>query len=127
MKISGIHHIELTVSNLETSKAFYKKLPGLKIVANYPGFIMFSGNGFYFGITDHKGRQKEKRFDELNVGLDHFSFSVEHKEELDEAIEFFDRGKIAHGEIKKLSNGQLVLAFRDPDNIQLELSWKDLK
>jgi catechol 2,3-dioxygenase-like lactoylglutathione lyase family enzyme len=124
MTIAGIHHLELTVSDLERSKRFYEKLPGLKIVANYPGFIMFAGKGFYLGLTDHAHNQKEKVFREQNVGLDHVSFSVAKREELDEAIKFFERENISHGEIKELSNKLFVLAFRDPDNIQLELAWK---
>jgi hypothetical protein len=53
------------------------------------------------------------------VGLDHVSFEVKSKEDLEEAV------KIYGGKIKKLSNGLCVLAFRDPDNIQLELCWKE--
>lgn len=120
MTIKNIHHIELTVSDLERSRGFYAKLPGFKLVASYPNFYMFACGGFYLGLTDHKGGQKEKRFNEKNVGFDHVSFAVESREDLDWAIEFFEKEKIEHGEIKKLSNDLFVLAFRDPDNIQLE-------
>lgn len=124
-KIIGIHHIELTVSNLENSRIFYEKLPGFKVVAKYPNFIMFFTGSFYLGLTDHKGKQKEKKFSEFNVGMDHVSFEVNTKEDLNNALSFFDQEKIPHGEIKKLSNNSYVLAFRDPDNIQLELAFKE--
>lgn len=124
-KIAGVHHIELTVKNINKSKKFYSELLGFKIVAEYPNFAMFFNGYFYLGLTDHKRQQKEKRFNERNVGMDHLSFHVTSKKDLEQALIYFDEEKIEHGEIKKLSNHLYVLAFRDPDNIQLELSWKD--
>lgn len=124
-KIKNIHHIELTVSNLILSKKFYSKILGFKIVAEYPNFVMFYTGSFYLGLTDHKGQIQEKKFSEFNVGMDHLSFEVDSKEDLGKAIELFDRNNIPHGEIKKLSNNLYVLAFRDPDNIQLELAYKE--
>lgn len=119
-----MHHIELTISDLKKSTDFYSKLPGFKIVARHPNFIMFFNGNFYLGLTDHKDNLKEDKFDETNVGLDHVSFLVKNRQDLDEAVRFFNREEIEHGEIKKLSNNLYVLAFRDPDNIQLELCWK---
>ena len=122
--IRSIDHIELTVKDLLVSSEFYKRLPGFKVVASYPNFIMFSCGNFKLGLTDHKGRLTSDSFKETNIGMDHVSFTVSKREDLDEAIEFFSSENIPHGEIKKLSNGTYVLAFRDPDNIQLELTYK---
>jgi glyoxylase I family protein len=124
MKIKGIHHIELTVSDLEKSREFYSKLPGFKVVASYPGFVMFFCRNFYLGLTDHKGKATKEKFDEFRTGLDHLSFDVSEKNDLDEAIRFFDFEGIKHGNIEKLSNSTHTLVFRDPDNIQLELAYK---
>ncbi len=118
MNILGIHHIELTVKDLKRSREFYGIFPGFKKVAEYPNFVMFFNGHFYLGLTDHKQKQTTSKFSETNVGLDHVSFQVQSKEDLEEAL------KIYGGEIKKLSNDLYVLAFRDPDNIQLELCWK---
>jgi len=125
MNILNIHHIELTVSDLKKSISFYSKLPGFKIVAKYSNFVMFFNDHFYLGITDHEGKTEKGKFSEFNLGLDHVSFEVESKNDLEEALKFFDKENIKHGEIKKLSNNLYVLAFRDPDNIQLELCWKE--
>jgi glyoxylase I family protein len=64
------------------------------------------------------------RFDENRVGLDHISLSVRSRADLDEAARIFDERGVLHGEVKDLGAGSrlYVLAFRDPDNIQLELS-----
>jgi catechol 2,3-dioxygenase-like lactoylglutathione lyase family enzyme len=121
-KINKIHHVELTVRNLEISKKFYESLPGFKSVAEYPDFVMFSVGDFYLGLTTHN--KPKDIFEETITGLDHVSFEVGSRQDLDSAISFFDTNNIKHGEIKKLSNDLWVLAFRDPDNIQLELCYK---
>ncbi|MBI5358922.1 hypothetical protein HZB69_04850 [Candidatus Amesbacteria bacterium] len=94
-KVNKIHHIELTVRN---------------------------AGDFYLGLTTHSKPNGE--FDETVTGLDHVSFEVDFRQDLDSAIDFFDKNSIKHGETKELSNNLWVLAFRDPDNIQLELCYK---
>lgn len=125
MKIRGIHHIKLTVRDLGISKEFYVRVFGLSVVAQYEDFVMLFGGSFYLGLTTHKGNLDQKMFNERNVGMDHVAFEVESLRDLEVAVALFDREKIPHGEITKLSNGMLVLAFRDPDNVQLELAWKE--
>jgi glyoxylase I family protein len=124
MKIIGIQHIELTVSDLNRSKDFYSLFPDFKIVASYPNFIMFYAGSFYFGLTDHRSELGEKVFNEKNVGLDHLAFELDSLESLGEAKEFLINNGIVHSEIKKLSNGSYIITFRDPDNIQLEFCYK---
>ncbi len=64
------------------------------------------------------------RFDENRVGLDHLSFSVSSRQALDEAARVLDEHGIPNGGVKDLGAdfGLYILAFRDPDNIQLELT-----
>lgn len=121
-KINKIHHIKLTVRDLKISKSFYEVLPGFKCVAEHPDFVMFSVGNFYLGLTTHN--KSKGIFDETITGLDHVSFEINSEQELENAIKFFDKNQIKHGIIEKLSNGLQILAFRDPDNIQLELSYK---
>jgi hypothetical protein len=55
--------------------------------------------------------------------LDHLSLNVASHAELANALTVFQERGIPHGEIKDLGDmGIYVLAFRDPDNIQIELS-----
>jgi catechol 2,3-dioxygenase-like lactoylglutathione lyase family enzyme len=64
-------------------------------------------------------------FSEHRVGLDHLSFSVGSRGDLEAAVRLFDENGISHGTINDLGEYGLpiyVLAFRDPDNIQLELT-----
>ena len=63
------------------------------------------------------------RFDEKRVGLDHLSFQVAHRVDLETAAAYFDENNIDHGEITDLTGfGISILAFHDPDNIALEFT-----
>jgi glyoxylase I family protein len=63
------------------------------------------------------------RFDPDRVGLDHLSFSVASRDDLEQAIRLFDEQGVPHGNITRLpSYGIDVLPFEDPDGIQLELT-----
>jgi catechol 2,3-dioxygenase-like lactoylglutathione lyase family enzyme len=66
----------------------------------------------------------DDHFDEARIGLDHLSLQVDSRQALEQAIATFDANGVSHGEIKDLGEGSgiYVLAFRDPDNIQLELT-----
>ena len=59
-------------------------------------------------------------FDENRVGLDHVSFSVAAREDLDEAASLLDARGVHHGGVKDIGSAY-ILEFRDPDNIALEL------
>ena len=58
------------------------------------------------------------------MGLDHLSFSVGARSDLEMAERLFDENSVSHGAIEDLGEALRLytLAFRDPDNLQLELS-----
>ena len=63
------------------------------------------------------------RFEPDRVGLDHLSFDVASREDLEQAARLFDEHGVIHGEITRLAGiGIDVLPFEDPDGIQLELT-----
>jgi glyoxylase I family protein len=63
------------------------------------------------------------QFSENRIGLDHLSLSVASMADLQAAAGVLDAQDVSHGEIKPLEPfGIAVLAFRDPDNIQVELT-----
>lgn len=132
----GIHHLRLTVTDVDRSREFYTGLLGFDVAAESPppddptaeaayevlwgGVVMIRGN-VLMGLRPVA--PEGDRFDENRVGLDHLSFSVGSRDELEQAAQIFDRRGIPHGEIKTLSSfGIYVLPFRDPDNIQIELT-----
>jgi catechol 2,3-dioxygenase-like lactoylglutathione lyase family enzyme len=63
------------------------------------------------------------RFHPDRAGLDHLSFGVPGRGDLEQAVRLFDERGVTHGEITRLpSFGIDVLSFEDPDGIQLELT-----
>jgi glyoxylase I family protein len=132
----SIHHLRLTVTDLERSRAFYTGLLGFDVAVESPpaddpaaeamnkilfgGVVMTRGN-LLLGLRPVA--PADDRFDDDRVGLDHLSFGVPGRAELDQAVILFDEQGVVHGEIAALpSFGIYVLPFRDPDNIQLELT-----
>jgi catechol 2,3-dioxygenase-like lactoylglutathione lyase family enzyme len=132
----GIHHLRLTVTDVNRSREFYTELLGFEIAVDSPpegdpgaeaaypvlwgGCVMVRGD-LLMGLRPVA--PSGDRFDENRVGLDHLSFNVGSRAELEAAAELFDERGVPHGPIKVLEGfGILVLPFRDPDNIQVELT-----
>ena len=131
-----IHHLRLTVTDLERSREFYTSLLGFEVVVESPpsddpsaaetfkilfgGVVMVRGN-LLMGLRPMA--PAGDRFDPDRVGLDHLSFSVPSRADLEQAARLFDEGGVTHGEITRLPGfGIDVLSFEDPDGIQLELT-----
>ena len=131
-----IHHLRLTVTDLERSRQFYTSLLGFEVAVESPppgdpaaaevfkilfgGCVMIRGN-LLMGLRPMA--PESDRFDPDRVGLDHLSFSVPSRTDLEQAIQMFDERGVTHGEITTLpSFGIDVLSFEDPDGVQLELT-----
>jgi catechol 2,3-dioxygenase-like lactoylglutathione lyase family enzyme len=123
----GVHHFRLTVTNVDRSVSFYTQVLGFtKLMDLSPGAFLSNGK-VGLGIGPHPRPDqaiKGDRFDENRVGLDHMSFEVSSRAGLDEAVRILDQHGIAHSEVRDLGEafGICILVFRDPDNVQLELS-----
>ena len=123
----GITHVALTVTDLDRSVPWYQNLFGYDPVLDqdvgpfrHVAWAMGDGtlvslHGFAAGKTDRKDR-----FSEFRVGLDHLSFGVPTRGDLEKWSTKLDELGIAHGEIVDADYGS-GLSFRDPDNNALEL------
>jgi glyoxylase I family protein len=129
-----IHHLRLTVTDVQRSREFYTGLLGFQVAVESPppgdpaaeAFkILFGGvvmmRGVLMGLRPMA--PEADRFDPDRVGLDHLSFGVPGRADLEQAIRLFDEHGVTHGEITRLPTfGIDVLPFTDPDAIQLELT-----
>jgi glyoxylase I family protein len=124
LTLGPVHHITLRVTQLDRSIAFYQTLCGLRIIAALPYGTILSNGAVILGLCDQPRTGCQDRFDEFRVGLDRLSFTVGSRAELDRAVAILDQQQVPHGEIEDMGRdfGLYVLAFRDPDNIPLELT-----
>ena len=131
-----IHHLRLTVTDVERSRRFYTGLLGFEVAVESPppddpsaaevfkvlfgGVVMIRGN-LLMGLRPMA--PPGDRFDPGKVGLDHLSFGVASRDDLEQAVLLFDERGVTHGEITRLPGfGIDVLSFEDPDGVQLELT-----
>jgi glyoxylase I family protein len=131
-----IHHLRLTVTDVERSRQFYIGLLGFEVAADSPpeddpqaaevfkvlfgGVVMIRGS-LLLGLRPMA--PSGDRFDPDRVGLDHLSFGVASHDDLEQAVALLDEHGVKHGEITSLpSFGIDVLSFEDPDGVQLELT-----
>ena len=130
--VTSLHHIGLTVSDVDASEAWYGRVLGFERLVLEPHnggtgstvLIHRPGTSVDIGLDHHEGNEGET-FAEHRTGLDHLSMNVDRREDLDDWRKHLDRLDNGHGEITdRLEPFQFsTLVFRDPDNIQLELIW----
>ncbi|MGD8586489.1 MAG: VOC family protein [Chloroflexota bacterium] len=127
LSLQGYHHATLTVTDINRSLDFYTGLLGLKVIAELSATRTIVGNdNLVLAISEppDPGQALENdRFNENRIGLDHLSFAVDSRQEMERARQLLTDAGVTCGEIRDLTPfGFSVMAFRDPDNIQLELS-----
>ena len=122
-----VHHLRLTVADVARAQAFYSDILGFDLAMELPTGVLLTNGKILLGLSlspDPESAIAGDRFDENRVGLDHLSFAVDSMDDLRNALRTLDDHNVEHGEIKDLGPdfGITVLTFRDPDNIQLELT-----
>jgi len=124
--ITGISHVDLSVTDLEASVRWYSDL--LALVPLFGGrnderdydvqYLMEPASAVVIGLEQHDANPGTA-FDERRVGLDHLSFNVESRAHLDAWLARLDELGVPHSGITEEDNWD-VLVLRDPDNVQLE-------
>ncbi|MFJ8253463.1 VOC family protein [Streptomyces sp. NPDC094466] len=128
-------HVRLTVTDIERSRAFYDAVLGLPVAFDLPPDadqatreqLSFLYGGVIYQLGDSLLGLRpvaSDRFDEDRVGLDHVSFAVDSRADLEAAARHLDELGVAHEGIKDIGVG-CILEFRDPDGIALELFVPD--
>jgi glyoxylase I family protein len=124
-------HVRLTVTDIDRSRAFYDEVFGLPVVFEVPADaddatreqLSFLYGGVIYALGDSLLGLRPvgvDRFDEDRTGLDHLSFAVDSRADLDAAATLLDERGVAHGGVRDIGRA-LLPEFRDPDGIALEL------
>jgi len=133
---SGFAHVRLTVTDIDRSKAFYDQVFGWPVAVDesasadqpevreapekfYGGVIYQTPQGTLFGLRPVGSTS----FDSEHTGLDHVSFAVASRDDLERAATALDGAGVTHGEVRDLTDaGIAILSFQDPDDINVELT-----
>jgi glyoxylase I family protein len=133
---SGFAHVRLTVTDIARSKAFYDQVFGWPVAIDmsgsvdepgvrespehfYGGTVYQTPQGTLLGLRPVGGQP----FDAEHTGLDHISFAVASRADLERAAEALSGAGIPHGEVTDLADaGIAFLSLQDPDDINVELT-----
>jgi glyoxylase I family protein len=139
LSLGPVHHLRLTVTDVQRSRAFYTELLGFQIAMDAPpppddphhdltveilqgGIVMVNGDTL-IGLRPVDADRAGDRFDPFRCGLDHLSFGVPGKADLHAAVQAFEERGVEHSDITDLPPfGIAVLPFKDPDGVALELT-----
>ncbi|MHA7154636.1 VOC family protein [Arthrobacter sp. TMN-50] len=132
--VTDFAHVRLTVTDIDRSRAFYEAVFGFDIAFEAPpadadqetkdqlgflfGGVIYSFGGGLLGLRPVA--TAGDRYDEDRCGLDHLSFAVASRSELDASATLLDDLGVEHSGVKDIGAG-FILEFRDPDNAALEL------
>jgi glyoxylase I family protein len=87
------------------------------------GGIVLANGDLLLGLRPVDAERATDRFDPFRCGLDHLSFSVAGRADLEAAVLAFQERGVEHSAITDLPPfGIAVLPFKDPDGLALELT-----
>ena len=128
-----LHHFSPKVSDVEASAQWYERVFGMdRFPASFPhygaeqrGYAVFRTDprsGTAIGLHHHNANPGQP-FHESRTGLDHMSFGVAERADLDAWASWLDDLGIKNSGVIDTDNPvpYSVVVLRDPDNIQLEL------
>lgn len=126
-EFAGIHHLNVSVTDLERSAAWYRSVLGLKEgweMEDVEGrgqkvVLLHPTEPLRIVLSYHKSNPGEP-FSEFRTGLDHIAFGVADRPALEAWQRQFEEMGVEHSPIKEGATGWLI-TFRDPDNLQYEM------
>jgi catechol 2,3-dioxygenase-like lactoylglutathione lyase family enzyme len=124
VRVVGIDHLVVRVSDYEKSKAFYGRLfgfLGFEISDEYEDAIGWT-NGktrFWIGPADAEGLKHKHRTG--NVGFHHYAFQLRSRKDVDALQTFLDKeGVVIIDPAGEYYDDYYAVFFLDPDGLKLE-------
>ncbi len=122
VRVVGIDHLSIRVSNYEASKAFYSRLfefLGFEVEAEYPGTMGWKNGQTLFWIAGAEGRKTYRIGD---VGIHHYAFRLRSRKDVDD-LDAFLRNELKARIVDPAGEyyeDYYAVFFLDPDGIKLE-------
>jgi catechol 2,3-dioxygenase-like lactoylglutathione lyase family enzyme len=128
VRVVGIDHIVIRVSDYLNSKAFYGKLfkfLGFKVLGEYPDAIGWT-NGktrFWIGPADARGKKRKYRIGD--IGFHHYAFELRSRKDVDALQAFVKKlGAPIVDPAAEYYDDYYAVFFLDPDGLKLEgMKW----
>lgn len=123
-----LHHVALTVTDLDTATEWYRRVLGLDEPVPRDGptwrrvLLRAASGGFALSLSVHDATGADDRFDPARVGMDHLAIGCRSREELDRWVAHLDGLGIDHAAVTEAPHAHLV-ACHDPDGIPVEFYW----
>lgn len=129
VRVVGIDHIVIRVSDFETSEVFYGKLfkfLGFKVLYDLDDGMVWTNGQTRYGIgqADAKGRKAKFRLG--NVGLHHYAFELRSRKDVDALQKFLidELDATIVDPAGEYYDDYYAVFFLDPDGIKLEgMKW----
>lgn len=125
--INGIAHIQLSVTDMDKSRAFYRRLlvDGFQMKVIYDEAFVFYCIGARTGLmlTPADPELGGTPYNQRRVGLHHLCFRARSREAIDELHELLQEmdAKVVHPpEEAQWAPGYYSVLFEDPDGMRLE-------
>ena len=125
----GFSHVSLSVTDRDKSSAWYGDVFGFELFerleeeAYAEAVMIHPPTGTILCLQQHRANQGE-RFDPRRTGADHVAFRVGSRDELDQWVRTLAEKGVTHSAPVDRHYGS-VLCLRDPDDIQLELFYRE--
>ena len=124
VRVVGIDHLVVRVSDYEKSKSFYGKLfafLGFEVSDEYPDAIGWT-NGttrFWIGPADAEGRSRPYRIGD--IGFHHYAFQLRSRRDVDALQDFLqESGAAIVDPAGEYYDDYYAVFFTDPDGLKLE-------
>ena len=127
MRITGIHHITLLVSDVERSLGFYRNVLGMRLVEQTVNDDDRNARHFIFGDADGRALVTCLEYPDLDEGkvgrgsTHHFALAVETEAELNAWKQYLTEKGIATTDVMDRT-GTKSIYLRDPDGHILEIA-----
>jgi glyoxylase I family protein len=126
--ISGISHVSLSVRDRRASARWYADVFGFESFEEleqpeYTETVMVHPAGIILCLQQHRTNEGET-FRPQRTGLDHLALRVADRATLDEWSRVLEGKGVRHSPVVDMPYGS-VLCLRDPDDIQLELFYRE--